>query len=56
MAVGKQHIGLVMEEVLSKFQPGALPHHFVVQTLADLAVANGRWQLGPESPPISSEP
>lgn len=56
VAVGKQHIGLVMEEVLSKFQPGALPHHFVVQTLADLAVANGRWQLGPESPPISSEP
>ncbi|XP_057353603.1 maestro heat-like repeat-containing protein family member 1 isoform X1 [Manis pentadactyla] len=40
VTVGKQHIGLVMEEVLSKFQPGALPHHFVVQTLADLAVAN----------------
>uniref|UniRef100_A0A8C9K033 Maestro heat-like repeat-containing protein family member 1 n=1 Tax=Panthera tigris altaica TaxID=74533 RepID=A0A8C9K033_PANTA len=37
VAVGKQFIGLVMEEVLSKFQPGALPHYFVVQTLANLA-------------------
>ncbi|XP_047698454.1 maestro heat-like repeat-containing protein family member 1 isoform X2 [Prionailurus viverrinus] len=40
VAVGKQFIGLVMEEVLSKFQPGALPHYFVVQTLANLAASN----------------
>ncbi|XP_039110006.1 maestro heat-like repeat-containing protein family member 1 isoform X5 [Hyaena hyaena] len=40
VAVGKQFIGKVMEEVLSKFQPGALPHYFVVQTLANLAASN----------------
>ena len=45
VAVGKQFIGLVMEEVLSKFQPGALPHYFVVQTLANLAASNGRLRL-----------
>ena len=45
VAVGKQFIGLVMEEVLSKFQPGALPHYFVVQTLANLAASNGRFRL-----------
>lgn len=45
VAVGKQFIGKVMEEVLSKFQPGALPHYFVVQTLANLAASNGRYRL-----------
>ncbi|XP_077703792.1 maestro heat-like repeat-containing protein family member 1 isoform X2 [Canis aureus] len=40
VAVGKRFIGKVMEEVLSKFQPGALPHYYVVQTLANLAASN----------------
>ncbi|XP_034524671.1 maestro heat-like repeat-containing protein family member 1 isoform X6 [Ailuropoda melanoleuca] len=40
VAVGKRFIGKVMEELLSKFQPGALPHYFVVQTLANLAASN----------------
>ncbi|KAB0396465.1 hypothetical protein E2I00_012109 [Balaenoptera physalus] len=42
VAVGKRFISSVMEEMLSKFQPGVLPHHFVVQTLANLSVSNGR--------------
>lgn len=46
VAVGKRFVGMVMEELLSKFQPGTLPHCFVVQTLANLSVSNGRWQLG----------
>ncbi|XP_058421144.1 maestro heat-like repeat-containing protein family member 1 isoform X6 [Diceros bicornis minor] len=40
VAVGKRFIGRVMEEMLSKFQPGVLPHYFVVQTLANLSVSN----------------
>ncbi|XP_015987273.1 maestro heat-like repeat-containing protein family member 1 isoform X4 [Rousettus aegyptiacus] len=40
VAVGKQFIGTVMEEMLSKLQPGALPHYFVVRTLANLSVCN----------------
>nr|XP_054368352.1 maestro heat-like repeat-containing protein family member 1 [Mirounga angustirostris] len=40
VAVGKRFISQVMEELLSKFQPGALPHYFVVQTLASLAASN----------------
>ncbi|XP_006830837.1 PREDICTED: maestro heat-like repeat-containing protein family member 1 isoform X2 [Chrysochloris asiatica] len=40
VAVGTRFINTVMEELLSRFQPGLLPHHFVVQTLASLAAAN----------------
>ncbi|XP_022357822.1 maestro heat-like repeat-containing protein family member 1 isoform X6 [Enhydra lutris kenyoni] len=40
VAVGKRFVGTVMEELLSKFQPGALPHCSVVQTLANLAASN----------------
>ncbi|XP_023364135.1 maestro heat-like repeat-containing protein family member 1 isoform X1 [Otolemur garnettii] len=40
VAVGRQFINRVMEELLSKFQPGVLPHCSVVQTLANLAVSN----------------
>lgn len=46
MAVGKRFVGMVMEEMLGKFQPGVLPHYFVVQTLANLSVFNGRCRLG----------
>ncbi|KAJ7338263.1 hypothetical protein JRQ81_011005 [Phrynocephalus forsythii] len=40
VAVGRRFINRVMEEVLTKFQPGVLPHYFVVQTFANLSVAN----------------
>ncbi|XP_072562213.1 maestro heat-like repeat-containing protein family member 1 isoform X3 [Paramormyrops kingsleyae] len=40
VAVGNKHMGDIMEEMLSKFQPGVLPHFFVVQTLARLAHSN----------------
>ncbi|XP_037022375.2 maestro heat-like repeat-containing protein family member 1 isoform X2 [Artibeus jamaicensis] len=40
VAVGKRFVGMVMEELLSKVQPGTLPHCFVVQTLATLSVSN----------------
>ncbi|XP_045152237.1 maestro heat-like repeat-containing protein family member 1 isoform X5 [Echinops telfairi] len=40
VAVGTRFINAVMEELLGRFQPGLLPHHFVVHTLASLAAAN----------------
>ncbi|XP_029694251.1 maestro heat-like repeat-containing protein family member 1 isoform X1 [Takifugu rubripes] len=40
VAVGKKHINDIMEEILSKFQPGLLPHFFVVKTLASLSDSN----------------
>ncbi|XP_042320426.1 maestro heat-like repeat-containing protein family member 1 [Sceloporus undulatus] len=40
VAVGRRFINKVMEEVLTKFQPGVLPHYFIVQTFANLSVAN----------------
>ncbi|XP_047399899.1 maestro heat-like repeat-containing protein family member 1 isoform X2 [Sciurus carolinensis] len=40
VAVGKRFINQVMEEVLSRFQPGVLPHCSVLQTLASLSVSN----------------
>lgn len=44
VAVGKKHINDIMEEILSKFQPGLLPHFFVVKTLASLSDSNGNTQ------------
>ncbi|XP_073925547.1 maestro heat-like repeat-containing protein family member 1 isoform X3 [Castor canadensis] len=40
VAVGKRFVNQVMEEVLSKFQPGILPHCSVVETLASLSISN----------------
>ncbi|XP_013858806.1 maestro heat-like repeat-containing protein family member 1 isoform X2 [Austrofundulus limnaeus] len=40
VAVGNKYINEIMEEILSKFQPGVLPHFFVVQTLANLSDSN----------------
>uniref|UniRef100_A0A4W6EG14 Maestro heat-like repeat family member 1 n=1 Tax=Lates calcarifer TaxID=8187 RepID=A0A4W6EG14_LATCA len=40
VAVGNKHINDIMEEILTKFQPGVLPHFFVVQTLANLSISN----------------
>ncbi|KAM4793647.1 maestro heat-like repeat-containing protein family member 1, partial [Cyanocitta cristata] len=38
--IGKRFLNKVMEEVLGKFQPGILPHPFVLRTFAELAAAN----------------
>ncbi|XP_048473537.1 maestro heat-like repeat-containing protein family member 1 [Rhincodon typus] len=40
VALGCRFINEVMEEILQNFQPGVLPHFFVVQTLGNLATAN----------------
>ncbi|NXA44227.1 MROH1 protein, partial [Eudromia elegans] len=40
VAVGRRFVNCAMEELLGKFQPGVLPHYYVVRTLADLAAAN----------------
>lgn len=40
VAVGKQFINQVMEEVLNRFQPGVLPHCSVLYTLASLSASN----------------
>ncbi|KAL5022847.1 hypothetical protein ScPMuIL_002002 [Solemya velum] len=40
VALGKGFCDEVMDEVLQKFQPGVLPHFFVVKTLGSLAAAN----------------
>ncbi|KAM4865340.1 maestro heat-like repeat-containing protein family member 1 [Thomomys bottae] len=40
VAVGKQFVNQVMEELLRRFQPGVLPHCSVLQTLASLSVSN----------------
>uniref|UniRef100_A0A452F4X2 Maestro heat like repeat family member 1 n=1 Tax=Capra hircus TaxID=9925 RepID=A0A452F4X2_CAPHI len=40
VAVGRRFISSVMEELLSKFQPGLLPHPCTMHTLASLSVSN----------------
>ncbi|XP_065253939.1 maestro heat-like repeat-containing protein family member 1 [Emys orbicularis] len=40
VAAGGRFINKVMEEVLTKFQPGILPHYFIMQTFANLSVSN----------------
>jgi len=41
VALGAKYCNEVMEEMLKKFQPGNLPHYFIVQTIANLSSANG---------------
>ena len=41
VALGTKYCDEVMGEMLQKFQPGVLPHFFVVQTIGNLASANG---------------
>jgi len=43
VAIGIKYCNDVMTELLDKLQPGVLPHFFVVQTLANLATANGKY-------------
>ncbi|KAG2465114.1 MROH1 protein, partial [Polypterus senegalus] len=40
VSIGNKYINDIMEEILSKFQPGILPHFFVVQTLSSLSESN----------------
>lgn len=42
VATGNKYVTKVMEQLTLHFQPGVLPHFFVVQTMGKLAVANGR--------------
>lgn len=41
VAIGARFCYEVMEVLLNKFQPGAIPNCIVVQTMANLAAANG---------------
>jgi hypothetical protein len=52
VAVGKRFTNQVMEEVLSRFQPGMLPHSSVLHTLANLSVSNGECH-GDSGPSMS---
>ncbi len=45
VAVGMKYCNEVMADLHEKFQPGVLPHFFVVQTMANLSVANGKVGL-----------
>ncbi|KAG8448641.1 hypothetical protein GDO86_015646 [Hymenochirus boettgeri] len=47
VAVGRNFINTVMEEILVKFQPGILPHFFIIQTLANLSMANVMFGMVP---------
>ncbi|KAK6184716.1 hypothetical protein SNE40_007128 [Patella caerulea] len=40
VAIGTRYCDEVMGELLEKFQPGVLPHFFVLQTMGNLAAAN----------------
>lgn len=40
VAIGNKYINEIMEDILGKFQPGVLPHYYVVQTLASLSDSN----------------
>ncbi|OWF48217.1 Maestro heat-like repeat-containing protein family member 1 [Mizuhopecten yessoensis] len=40
VAIGAKYCDEVMDEMLQRFQPGQLPHFFVVQTIGNLAQAN----------------
>ncbi|XP_060075327.1 maestro heat-like repeat-containing protein family member 1 isoform X2 [Ylistrum balloti] len=40
VAIGTKYCDEVMDEMLQRFQPGTLPHFFVVQTIGNLSQAN----------------
>ncbi|XP_056020899.1 maestro heat-like repeat-containing protein family member 1 isoform X2 [Ostrea edulis] len=40
VALGEQYCDEVMSEMFERFQPGTLPHYFVVRTIGNLAQAN----------------
>ena len=43
VAMGMKYCNEVMEQMLANFKPGVLPHFFVVQTIANLSTANGKY-------------
>ena len=45
VALGNQFCNEVMGDLIQKFQPGVLPHFFVVQTMANLASENGKFLM-----------
>lgn len=42
VSLGARFCDEVMDEMLQRFQPGILPHFFVIQTIGNLATSNGR--------------
>jgi hypothetical protein len=44
VALGAQYCDEVMSEMFDRFQPGTLPHYFVVRTIGNLAQANGNYR------------
>ena len=42
VTLGTVFVNEVMEDLLKKLPAGVLPHFFIVQTLGNLAVANGK--------------
>ena len=48
VAMGMKYCNEVMEQMLANFKPGILPHFFVVQTIANLATANGKSMFSPK--------
>lgn len=44
VALGEQYCDEVMSEMFERFQPGTLPHYFVVRTIGNLAQANGNYR------------
>lgn len=40
VSAGNKYINSVMEELTQHFQPGLLPHYFVIQSMGKLASAN----------------
>eukprot|EP01087_Luapelamoeba_hula_P005831 TRINITY_DN1587_c0_g1_i1.p1 TRINITY_DN1587_c0_g1~~TRINITY_DN1587_c0_g1_i1.p1 ORF type:complete len:1410 (-),score=232.80 TRINITY_DN1587_c0_g1_i1:1013-5242(-) len=40
VSLGMRWPNLVLEQLMSKFSPGTVPHYFVMKTLGDFAVAN----------------
>lgn len=45
VAMGTRFCDEVMDEMLQRFQPGVLPHFFVVQTIGNLATSNGKLTI-----------
>ena len=41
--LGLKYAKEVMQELLTKFQTGQLPHFFIVSTLGQLATSNGKF-------------
>jgi len=45
VSIGTKFCDEVMDEMLQRFQPGILPHFFVVQTIGNMATSNGMIYL-----------